>query len=291
MEYVIRFLDFIVQILVSTFYQMSAIFGFVIVFGLLLYFISRSTRKAFANSNLAQLDIYLTGWIGTPVHEFGHAIFCVLFGHRINEIKFYTPNSHDGSLGLVNHSYNPKSYYQRIGNFFIGIGPVLIGSFTIYGLIYLLLPNSGYISQLIANNEFKGAGIFDVMKSAGEFIQFGLQLIGNVFTRSNMSTFTFYPFVYLSFCISSHMQLSFPDLKSMWSGFLTMFFIFLFANVIAKLFGVDLTVYIFQFSRYLSVLIGIFILSVIISFVNFLASYIILSLVFYTKHKRILSVL
>ena len=290
MQYINPILNFILQVVVATLYQLVAIFGFVIIFGLLLYFISRSTRKAFANSNLSKLDIYLTGWIGTPVHEFGHAFFCILFGHRITEIKLFSPNSADGSLGYVNHSYNKDSFYQRIGNFFIGTGPILFGSFILYALIYFCLPNYNEISRLIATNEFKGTGIFEFMKSAGEFITFGVKLTGSVFALSNLNVFTFWLFLYLSFCISSHMQLSWPDLRSMWSGFLAILVIFLFANIIAKLLGYDLTAYIFQVSRFLSILIGIFILAIIISFVNFLVTYLILAVVFYKKHKRILSV-
>ncbi|HBY54728.1 MAG TPA: hypothetical protein DEH15_20110, partial [Marinilabiliales bacterium] len=60
MEYVNLILNFILHACVSTLYQFVAIFGFVIIFGILLYFISRSTRKVFANSNLSKLDIYLT---------------------------------------------------------------------------------------------------------------------------------------------------------------------------------------------------------------------------------------
>lgn len=290
MQYVNLILDFIFHILASTFCQLVAIFGFVIIFGLLLYFISRSTRKAFANSNLSNLDIYLTGWIGTPVHEFGHAFFCILFGHRITEIKLFSPNSMDGSLGFVKHSYNPESYYQRVGNFFIGTGPIFFGSFILYILIWFCLPNSTGISNLIATNEFKGAGIFEFIKSAGAIFTFGIKLTGSVFALSNLNEFTFWLFVYLSFCISSHMQLSLPDLKSMWSGFLAILFIFLFANMIAKLIGFDLTAYIFHFSRFLSILIGIFILAVIISFINFLATYLILAVLFYKKYGRLLSV-
>jgi hypothetical protein len=290
MEYINLVLNFFLKVVTSTLYQLVAIFGFVFIFGLLLYFISRSTRNAFANSYFGKLDIYLTGWIGTPVHEIGHAFFCVLFGHRITEIKLFTPNSIDGSLGYVYHSYNPDSQYQRVGNFFIGTGPIFFGSFILYALIWLCLPNYNEIANLIATNEFKGAGIFEFVNSAGAVFTFGLKLTGTVFALSNWSEFTFWLFLYLSFCISSHMQLSLPDLKSMWSGFLTIVIIFLLANLVAQLFRFDLTGYIFHFSRFLSALIGIFILAIIISFVNFLLTYSILALIHFKKYNSLLSV-
>lgn len=290
MKYVNIILNFIFHVVVNTLYQFMAIFGFVIIFGILLYFISRSTRNAFSNSNLSKLDMYLTGWIGTPVHEFGHAFFCVLFGHRITEMKLFSPNSLDGTLGYVYHSYNPDSYYQRVGNFFIGTGPIFFGSFILYALIWLCLPNYNEIANLISTNEFKGAGIFEFTKSAGAVFSFGIKLSGSVFDLSNWSVLTFWLFAYLSFCISSHMQLSLPDLRSMWSGFLSILVIFLLSNIVAQLFKFDLTGYIFHFSRFLSTLIGIFILAIIISFVNFLVTYSILALIHFKKYNRLLSV-
>jgi hypothetical protein len=290
MEYLNLLLSFIFKVLVNTLYQLVAIFGFIILFGILLYFISRATRRAFANSNLSKLDLYLTGWIGTPVHEFGHAFFCILFGHRITEIKLFTPNSTDGSLGHIKHTYNQDSFYQRIGNFFIGTGPIFFGSLILYALIYFCLPNYMDVSRLIANNEFGGSGIFDFVKSLSKFLAFGMKLTKTVFAGSNLSEITFWLFIYFSFCISSHMQLSIPDLKSMWSGFLSIFLIFIVANSIASLLGYELTAYIFQVSRFLSVLIGIFILSIIISLINFLVTYSILALFYYKKNGRFLSI-
>lgn len=290
MEYVNSILDFILQACFSAINQLFAIFGFVFIFGLALYFISRSTRKSFANSNMSKLDIYLTGWIGTPVHELGHAFFCILFGHRITDMKLFSPNSQDGNLGYISHSYNRKSFYQRVGNFFIGTGPIFFGSFILYVLIYLCLPNHNEISQLIQNNGIKGSGVFEFLKSSGDMIVFGGQLVKSVFALSNLSEFTFWLFVYLSFCISSHMQLSVSDLKSMWSGFLVIMIVFLFANFIAQLFKFDLTTYLFQVSKFLSILIGMFILSIVISIVNFLATYFFLALIFFRKHRRLLSI-
>ncbi|HAQ17744.1 MAG TPA: hypothetical protein DCR40_00750 [Prolixibacteraceae bacterium] len=291
MQYLNPILNFCLKVVASTLYQLVAIFGFIFIFGLLLYLISRSTRKAFANSNLGKLDIYVTGWIGTPVHETGHAIFCIIFGHRIIEIKLFAPSRLDGTLGYVSHSYNPDSFYQRVGNFFIGTGPIFFGSFLLYVLIYFCLPNYHEVSNLISTNEFNGAGIFEFMKSAGDIFTFGIKLTGSVFAINNLSVLSFWLFVYLSFCISSHMQLSLSDLRSMWSGFVSILILFFSGNFLAQLFGFDLTAYIFHFSRFLSTVIGILILAILISFINLIATYVVLALVYYKKHRRLLPIL
>lgn len=55
-------------------------------------------------------------------------------------------------LGYVNHSYNPKSFYQRIGNFFIGTGPIWFGIAVLCFVSWLLLPNEMQISSFLSMN-------------------------------------------------------------------------------------------------------------------------------------------
>jgi hypothetical protein len=261
-----------------------------LMFGLLLYFLSRFTRKAFSNSGHSKLDIYFTGWIGTPVHEIGHAVFCILFGHRITDIKLYSPNSEDGTLGYVKHSFNSKSFYQRIGGFFIGTGPILFGSFVLFLLIWFCLPNSRQISDIISKTDLSGSGIFDWVKNSGRMLTIGMSLLVHIFSPENFKEPLFWLFIYLSFCISSHMQLSPPDLKSMFSGILTILLIFLLVNGISMLLGLNITAYILKFNRLNGSIIGIFILATLISFTNFVITYLLLAAFHYKKHQRLLSI-
>jgi hypothetical protein len=45
-------------------------------------------------------------------------------------------------LGYVFHSYNRKSIYQTVGNFFIGIAPIISGTAALFLGLYFLLPHS-----------------------------------------------------------------------------------------------------------------------------------------------------
>ena len=76
---------------------------------------------------------------GTVVHETAHALFCLIFRHRILEMKLFSPGE-DGTLGMVNHSWDPKSLYQRTGNFFIGTGPIIAGTALIALATSWLMP-------------------------------------------------------------------------------------------------------------------------------------------------------
>lgn len=71
--------------------------------------------------------VLATSIIGTPVHEMGHALMCLLFGHKITDMALWQPASRDGNLGYVSHAYRPRNLYHILGNLFIGIGPIFSG--------------------------------------------------------------------------------------------------------------------------------------------------------------------
>ena len=112
--------------------------------------LSNSIRKSLAKIFGIQGYIYLTA-PGVMIHEIGHAVFCLIFRHKIVEMKLFSPEE-DGTLGYVNHSYNPKSFYQRIGNFFIGTGPIWFGVAVLCLISWLLLPNEMQISDFFSLN-------------------------------------------------------------------------------------------------------------------------------------------
>ena len=111
--------------------------GIIICSGLLLSFSKRFFLKS-CGSAAYHVQI-VTGFLGTPVHELSHALFCLIFGHRICEIQLFNPNSDDGTLGHVSHSYNRKNLWHQLGNFFIGIAPILGGTAVLLLLLRLLL--------------------------------------------------------------------------------------------------------------------------------------------------------
>jgi hypothetical protein len=172
----------------------------------------------------------LFGWLGTSVHELGHAIFCLIFRHKITKIKLFDPDPRTGTLGYVEHSYNPANIYQLAGNFFIGIGPILLGTAVIYLVGYFLLglhPFQNTASLQIAEMRI------DSWNAIGQLLQnigtssFGF--LGSIFSWDRFATWQLYVFIYLAFAIGSSITLSPPDIKSTLAGLsviLVLMFIF-----------------------------------------------------------------
>lgn len=86
-----------------------------------------------------RLQLWLFGLPGTIVHEGSHVIACLLFGHRVDRVRWFDPQATDGSVGSVAHSYDPSSAYQRVGTIVIGLSPLLAGAAVLLLAARLLL--------------------------------------------------------------------------------------------------------------------------------------------------------
>lgn len=164
-----------------------------------------------------KLYYFFVASIGVPVHELGHAFFALIFRHKITDMKLFDPKAPNGSLGHVNHSYNKKSLYQNVGNFFIGIGPVILGSLILYTLATLLFNfSAGGVEENGQVTSGQAALIFNK----------GWALIAAIFTSG--SFLKSFLFLYLVFAIGSNITLSKADIRGAKKGFgFLMLFLFI----------------------------------------------------------------
>lgn len=115
---------------------------------LLPLFILWVLQRFFVRMSVTRPSIFnhTTGLIGVPIHEISHCLCCIIFRHSITKVKLYSwPTSHsksDVALGYVEHSFNPNSIYQVVGNFFIGIAPIFGGVVATGGVSLALLPGA-----------------------------------------------------------------------------------------------------------------------------------------------------
>ncbi len=198
----------VIDLIVS--YLMQSVFtvGAVLAFGLLIYLTNKGVYKL---SGDRPAVCYATGLIGTPIHEGSHALMCIIFGHKITGISFYRI-SDDGVLGYVDHTYNPRNFWQQIGNFFIGTAPVVIGS----GVILLLF-------ACFANASFMTMWGEITQAATGETVALSvLAMFGKtfpiVFAPANFANGWWYLFLVLSICIALHLTLSPQDIRCSLTG-------------------------------------------------------------------------
>lgn len=198
----------------------SSLFGVYIVFGVLMHFLEQLNTKIIFSA-FGTIGIILTGFIGTVVHEFSHFLMCLIFRHEVVEVVWFRPLGamEDGVLGYVQHRYDPNSLYQQVGNFFIGIAPLLLGAVFILIIYRICLPKSAkqYTAGLnenmkaLANSFTTGSILKILLKQNG-------QLLKSLFTKENMKKPIFWLFLLVMYSISSHMSLSTADLRGALMG-------------------------------------------------------------------------
>ena len=294
------FIYFVVIILSKTIIDLFRLFGSIIVFGFILYVLSSITRRIFAKTLGSKTEVYITGWIGTPIHELSHALFCIIFRHKINDIKLF--NSKSETIGYVLHSYDSRSWYQQMGNFFIGVAPIIMGTLIVYLLFMLLapelknnifeMPNLKY--KQMFNSEILSIIYYSISNIFIYTYNIFMNIIKNFTLYAPFKSITFWIFLYLSISIASHMELSPADISHAWKGIIVIFALSLIINtflIFIKVFlkfDIPDSIYIF-INRMLEIYNMLLIFSTIISLFNFIISYIILTPINLIKNGKLIN--
>jgi hypothetical protein len=176
------------------------------IFGI-IYKIVGGKSSAYIQRNFGWNGYCVLGTVGVTYHEFSHLITAVIFRHKINDVRLFRPfqGKIDGTLGYVNHSFNRKSIYQRIGNFFIGTAPMFFDA----GLLFLML-RIAYPGVFV-----NVAEISDVPSVIGS-------AFNNMFELSTLLTWWTPIVVLIAVFICPHMHMSGADIKGATSGAITL---------------------------------------------------------------------
>ena len=257
-------LHYILLVFISTGNQLFILFGPLLLLSFIMNYVALLNEQLSYSVWGRTLYLYVFGWLGTSVHELGHALFAILFGHKINEIVFFSPNNETGSLGSVNHSFNKKSIYQNIGNFFIGIGPILLGSVCLFFITYLLY-HVNIIDDTISLN-IETFYHFSTIKKVG--IQLGNDIFRNIKVILFESKDHLWKLVVLLFCvysIGSSVTLSPSDINAALKGFLYFVIVLLLFNLITLWIGSFTQIALIKISSFLSGLYFLIILSILVN--------------------------
>lgn len=229
-------LTFIFHMLWLSLIETLYIVGVFLAIGLLLGLMEKKTNT-FLISAFGRRGIWITAWIGTPIHEIGHLIQCIIWRHKVTKVKLLQLSSPDGVLGYVKHAYNPKSIYQQVGNFFIGIGPIISGIGFLVLAMYFLVPDAfATFASQIQHNQVVEKMNENVLATIGDAV---LAISKSLFTIDNFTNLAFWVFLILSVCVSSHIALSKADIQNSLHGVAVIFSVLALINVVASVLGVD----------------------------------------------------
>lgn len=210
-----------------------------VLFTLIIHRIERFTQHRLA-TRFGWKSILWTGWLGTPIHELSHVAMCVLFRHRIDDVALFEPDLQSGRLGYVRHSFTKANRFQRIGNVFIGLAPLVGGALALGTLLWLFYPDAVKTALLrqqvemveqstLPVNELSAAEPSTAETSTAERLMTELSMSASVtnffnatttaagslfrqiFNVPNMQTKRFWCFLYLTLCVGSHMAPSRSD--------------------------------------------------------------------------------
>ena len=281
-------LVFIKDLVLATLGQMASLFAGFFVFGLLIQFVSQLTFRSLLNA-FGTGGTYVVSWLGTPIHELGHALFCLVFGHRIEDMQLFKPDPNTGTLGYVYHTWNPKNPWHVLGNFFIGIGPIVMGCAALFALFYFLLPDSHRVWDTVVG----GTAVLEGGASFGSYISVFkdsiLAIIRHIFSISSVATWQFWVFLYLSICIASNIRLSWADFKHSLAGLGCVVLPFFLINLICLLTGYASERFFPYTASVVGVVYSLLILALILAIIGFVVIYLLSALYYRLRYKTILN--
>lgn len=262
---ILKFLHYLLSVLTATVTQTFVLLGPLVVLTLLMNFISKGNAKLGCRVFGRKGYLYLFAWLGTAVHEIGHAFFAVLFLHKITDMSLFTPNSATGNLGHVSHSYNKASIYQNIGNFWIGIGPILFGTALLFILTCLLFRinlasvySADFSTDSLLNLPSLKIAALDTWHGMTGYLNYVLSGPGSAVWKIIL-------LIYVSYSIGSSMTLSGADFKGAAGGFIFFVSILLFFNLGTLWAGDFAKTAFLQVSRYVSVFYFLILLSMAVN--------------------------
>jgi len=263
-------LDYILKVLLATGMQLLILLGPLLLLAIFMHFIARWSENLSYKLFGRTIYLYVFGWLGTSVHEIGHALFALLFGHKITDMVLFSPNATTGTLGYVSHSYNKKSIYQNIGNFFIGIGPILFGSIVLY-IATLCVYQSNIAQHSVAISIDSVSNVTNLQATIMQVGSSIYRYFKMVVTGANMTWWRIVILTYLLYSIGSSITLSRPDIIGTAKGFIYFVIVLLIFNVATLWIGNFMVVVFAKIGSFFSVLYFLMIVSMVVNLLFIIA--------------------
>ena len=224
----------------------------------LAIFITFSLGMLLSKINNASKNIIIKrlGWIpfcfisliGTVIHELSHLFIGLLFLHFPTKIELFRPikGKKDNIMGLVEQKYK-NTLYRKIGKFFIGIAPMIVGTFFIFFMFCLLININISDIEFVFNKSF-------------------FSLI-NINRKSPITYFLIFSII----SVSLNMNMSLIDIKNSVTGAMFLIIFNILLLIVLNLFNlINIVVICFYIEKFVYLYFIFLLIGLILSFVLFL---------------------
>lgn len=233
-----------------------------VIFTLLIHFLERLIQMRLA-SRFGWKSVLWTGWLGTPIHELSHAVLCKVFRHRIDEIALFEPDRRSGRLGYVRHTWNTNNWFEEVGNFFIGLAPLVGGSMALGGLLWFFFPEA-VPNMIDRSGIIDGAEAIESTSVIGMIIASVQSLVSDLLTPNNLFSWKFWLFTYLVLCVGSHMAPSRSDYDGASRGVTMVVLAMVGVLLLISLLGYETDRIVETMLRFLSPIFGLQVIAIVI---------------------------
>lgn len=211
-------------------------------FGLILNFIE-DKNIYYLQNGLGRKGIIITGIIGVTIHELSHYIACKIFLHDVEKVELFriSKSKSDGVLGRVVHSREKGNIYKMIGDFFIGVAPIIIGSFLVYILINIYLGSEFRIFNMIVNidESIEMINNLEIIKFFMHIIMAGINTLFLILNSPSLVSIKGIIILFAIYSICIHLSLSKADIENSKSAIPIVTFIILISSVVFGMLGIN----------------------------------------------------
>ena len=233
-----------------------------VVFAILIHFLERLIQVRLA-SRFGWKSVLWTGWLGTPIHELSHWVMCKVFRHRVLEMELFEPDKRSGRLGFVRHSWNTGNRFEEVGNFFIGLAPLVGGSLALAGLLWFFYPDA--VVNMISSS--RGSSDPNVLESPS-FVSMIFASVGSLLrdllSPKHLVSWRFWLFTYLVLCVGSHMAPSRSDYDGASRGVFLVTATVIGCLLLVSLMGFETDRVVARMLRFLSPVYGLQVIAIVI---------------------------
>ncbi|KHD38564.1 membrane protein [Clostridium acetobutylicum] len=223
--YYITEIAVIIRTLIEAVYFIVVIVSFSFIMGGFRSFIIGNFKKSIGGK-----AVMVMGAVGSTFHQLLHAGMAILFAHKIEDISLIKEPDKNNTLGYVKCFKKGENFYQRMGDFFIGLMPFLCGIVIMLLMMKFTIPTIFNDDIKIVCKDANSITLdFDTLNG---FINSNVDLLKDFFCVSTVRNKHLYIFLLLSIYIGLSMSPDRGDIRGVSRGFCIAFIILSIFNFI-----------------------------------------------------------